>query len=78
MSKNDSPAFPVLGYDLSASGDIRPQPAVHTGMTIRDWFAGRSITGFLPGAEYTDSEVQALAKKAYRFADAMIKAREKT
>jgi hypothetical protein len=59
------PAFPQ--GDDSAWG---------TGMTLRDWFAGQALASM--GVEYTDSaECHAsVAECAYRYADAMLKARE--
>ena len=46
------------------------------GMTLRDWFAGQALASM--GVEYTDSaECHAsVAECAYRYADAMLKARE--
>jgi hypothetical protein len=54
--------------------------AVHSvgGMTLRDWFAGQALAGFRPN--YTTSKFKlteiSVAVYAYKFADAMLAARE--
>jgi hypothetical protein len=58
------PAFPI-SYDLS-------------GMTLRDWFGGQALAGALQN--YTTSKFGCTEKEvalgAYRYADAMLAARE--
>jgi hypothetical protein len=66
---NDIPAFP------------NPHYINHKGMTMRDYFAAKSITWFLTALENEGLEDPALlrqfaAESAYRMADAMMKARE--
>jgi hypothetical protein len=46
------------------------------GMDLRDWFAGKALTGLLTEAS-GDYEDGAIAELAYGLADAMMKAREK-
>lgn len=82
---NGGPAFPANAPDL------QPDPAktaLFPGMSLRDWFAGQAIAG-LAGIEasisavHSEAETKALldqvlrvrAEFAYRYADAMIKAR---
>ena len=61
-----TPAFPsetMLGWE--------------SGMTLRDYFAAKALQGFsstLTGAH--EPVFEALARDAYRMADAMLKARE--
>lgn len=43
------------------------------GMTLRDWFAGQALTGWL--SDGVVSEPQYCAEFAYRMADAMLEAR---
>jgi len=60
------------------------QPSEYTsgsqGMTLRDWFAGQALNGYL--ASWNDEipneffEPDYVAGRVYEFADAMIKARE--
>jgi hypothetical protein len=67
---NDIPAFP------------NPHYINHKGMTMRDYFAAKSITWFLTALEnegMVDEPAllrQFAAESAYRMADAMMKARE--
>jgi hypothetical protein len=49
---------------------------LHKGMTLRDYFAAKAMTGLLTAeivGEYSNEHV---AEIAYRIADAMLKARE--
>lgn len=66
--KDGGPAFPSI---LQANGIRHEQ----TGMTLRDWFAGRAMAEL---QWYTDTDENAKqAEMAYRIADAMLAAREK-
>jgi hypothetical protein len=76
--KDGGPAFPLqsIGPDFN--------PGYH-GMTLRDWFAGQALAGIMGDMERAWSEAKAtrqasmpdfLAGAAYRYADAMIAARE--
>lgn len=76
MTKIDDggPAFPT---SLSAEGPFG-------GMTLRDWFAGHALAGWL--ATYSprishpadrEGSPELLAKDAYTLADAMIEARKR-
>lgn len=61
------PAFPSEAY-----GNAPP----HTGMSLRDYFAAKAMTGLLTAeivGEYSNEHV---AEISYRIADAMLKARE--
>lgn len=73
MSKPDDsgPAFP--------SPDTRGYDGV-PGMTLRDWFAGQALIGQLAscslGYEYTGADAASkCARDTYKYADAMIAAR---
>ena len=69
------PAFP-MGYHPDGNS------ADHFGMTLRDWFAGQALQGWL--ASFGPDQVHpvatdienSVAKQAYQMADAMIAARE--
>lgn len=69
MSKkifNGGPAFPFADCDISNAA-MRAQ-----GMSLRDWFAGQALTMMEPDC----SHIKSIAEEAYRYADAMLKARE--
>ena len=62
------PAFPSVGEGFGNPIHLAP------GMTLRDWFAGQALVSM--GVEYTDECHASVAECAYRYADAMLKARE--
>lgn len=59
------PAFPI-------NGGLPYTPEID-GMTLRDYFAAKAMQGMLAGGRTGDDYVAALA---YRYADAMLKARQ--
>ena len=69
MSKiNDgAPAFPFEFID-----DDRTK--VHPGMSLRDWFAGHALGGFISRCA-TDDDWRRLPAVVYEMADAMLSAR---
>jgi hypothetical protein len=72
MSK-DIPAFPTK---INTEYFSNPSTIYETGMTLRDYFAGRAMQGMLSensGIRYPTDE---LVDFAYKVADAMMKARE--
>ena len=71
---NGGPAF-------AASGHPEQQFVQQEGMTLRDYFAAKAISILEPpvdyvGAEETSESYQEWASKAYKMADAMLRARE--
>lgn len=64
---NSGQAFPSTVV-LDPDGDpyIEDQ-----GMTLRDWFAGQALSGYVASHSYAEA-----ARVAYDYADAMLKARE--
>ncbi|MDH0287703.1 hypothetical protein N7414_01140 [Pseudomonas sp. GD04087] len=72
MSTNDGgPAFPIPGW--------KDDPDFN-GMTLRDYFAGKVVQGFMAGY-YSNPEScgwsnEDIAKEGYKLADAMLAARE--
>jgi len=68
----NEPAFPRPASPAHQHGMHKPQD----GMTLRDYFAAKAMTGLLTAeivGEYSNEHV---AEIAYRIADAMLKARE--
>ena len=62
---NGGPAFPANHFDLAPD---------ETGMTLRDWFAGKAMQGCLATEGWASASD--IAAGAYDMADAMLKARE--
>lgn len=79
IERDGGPAFPTLREDRSE--DLR---WVDDGMSLRDWFAGQALSGYLASTAgmgvHTDGIRRAfwatVAESAYEVADAMIRARE--
>jgi hypothetical protein len=63
---NDEPAFPV--YDPV-------EELLTEGMTLRDYFAAKTLQGLLSNRN-AEAAIDEFAAKSYRMADAMLKARE--
>jgi hypothetical protein len=61
--KDGGPAFP---REYTHKG--------HSGMSLRDWFAGQALAGLCANGEVASADVFAMA--AYKMADAMLAARE--
>ena len=78
MSKDGGPAFPVV------CDDQRDTPMVvdsgFSGMSLRDYFAAKALTAMVGQITREDARREAVysltAIACYKFADAMIKARE--
>lgn len=81
---NGGPAFPgapsewidhpVHGRINRADIGESPEP----GMTLRDWFAGQVLSGFVQRPSYTHADADTAAKFSYLYADAMLRARKNT
>lgn len=78
---DNPPAFPMPAAFSPECGTLPGQ----VGMTLRDWFAGQALAGdFAAQSAATgewantvgDEYIQARAAMFYRFADAMLRARE--
>lgn len=74
------PAFPIPGWP--SHGDGPPQFSPYGGMTLRDYFAGQALAGWL--SSYSPAHIhpvqndthESVARDAYALADEMLKARE--
>lgn len=79
MSNNTGgPAFPELG-NVGYNSEWQNE----SGMTLRDYFAAKALSGILSnqqctpfGMSFGADERESLSRNAYRIADAMLKARE--
>lgn len=64
----DIPAFPVQdAYSMSTE----------RGMTLRDYFAAKAMQGFAAMDDDCFSSVEKMAEMSYKWADAMMKERNK-
>lgn len=63
--------------DISAFPTVLPKDwdSVNEGMTLRDYFAGQVLNGLFAGNN-TGGSIDALAERAYIYADAMIEVRD--
>ena len=71
MRKKTEPAFPMVFNDNSW----------HEGISIRDYFAAKALTGMLAysinnSCNQANDSCDDIVVGAYKFADAMLKARE--
>ncbi len=69
--EDGGPAFPV-----SDEESRRKVSAVFGGMTLRDYFAAKAMCGLLADTDYCEHE-EAVARRCYMLADAMIAERSK-
>jgi hypothetical protein len=71
MSNNTGgPAFPYTEANCAISGDV--------GMTLRDYFAAKAMQAIIASEQLGDEEFvtpEMYARDAYKYADAMLKAR---
>lgn len=75
MKKDGGPAFPCRFEGGSRQG-VRVDPYQSSGMTLRDWFAGKALSGFLSHPRDA-GDIQENVDYSYQYADAMLKEREK-
>ena len=64
---NNPPAFP---------SDAVKDPFDRSGMSLRDYFAAKSMQGMYANGSFPTGTMLDTAKEAYEMADAMLKARE--
>jgi hypothetical protein len=69
---NSGPAFPFNYIESPGFYNNDPEMMTHTGMSLRDWFAGQALSKIA-----SEHFPNASAQKAYELADAMIKERER-
>lgn len=75
--KDGGPAFPVITPGFAVEGGHIVYPQLESwGMSLRDWFAGKALSGIL-GNHEIDFNPKDAAEWAYKHADAMIVERER-
>jgi hypothetical protein len=68
----DGQAFPTLFYNQQTGN-----PSGHdAGMSLRDYFAAKAISGIMAGQYFGSASVEYYAEVAYSIADAMLIARK--
>jgi hypothetical protein len=75
MTPENPPAFPIAYKHEYPNGMIATQE--HSGMTLRDYFAGKALLGVVQECLSAGQEVGFIAHVAYKLADAMLAEREK-
>ena len=70
QKETGGPAFPEFPQKKSDY-----QFAYTSGMTLRDYFAGQALAGWVTGSGNNDEDY--VAQVCYEYADAMLKEREK-
>ena len=75
MKHDGGPAFPMPASETSIGGHYE-----QLGMSLRDWFAGQALAGWIAsyGPEDGRPNPGACASIAYQVADAMIAARSES
>ena len=68
------PAFPAEEW-INSDDPSAVNPIRHQGMSLRDYFASKAMQGDLVSGVHPDN-FDATAKRAYKMADAMLKARQ--
>jgi hypothetical protein len=82
MSDKDDggPAFPNTITVGPAGDEYHPADHGVSGLSIRDWFAGQALAGFIAGLYAGDNSgwtVDGNVTAAYEYADAMLAKRDK-
>jgi len=73
-TKDGGPAFPLS--KLLHNPETQKAEYSQRGMSLRDWFAGRTLSALiLNGTDILNSQ-ESIAKGCYKIADAMLKERE--
>ncbi len=77
VMEHGGPAFPVSGNQTSRPEASAFGMAGHTGMSLRQWFAGKISPAIYQGGVQTkvgESYRDAVIRESFEFADAMLRA----
>lgn len=69
MNENNPHAFPNITPDMQVDGG--------PGMSLRDYFAAKSLNGYRASDAYSAHRAETLAEWAYQDADAMLRERNR-
>ncbi len=72
IASTGGPAFPAFEVRTHDTGDLVENAS--QGMTLRDYFAGKAMQGICAFSPFNNG-CEVIAYQAYKFADAMLKAR---
>lgn len=79
QTSDGGPAYPVEcnyeGGRLTGGMQTGPCTGWVTGVSVRDWFAGKALQGMLASDRFIEDPPEKTAKCAYMYADAMLAAR---
>ena len=73
-TNDGGPAFPAQPIYRDPSGDTITCP--QGGMSLRDYFAAQALTGWVSDPATREGHADEAARICYRFADAMLRARQ--
>jgi hypothetical protein len=77
--KDGGPALPAKAYshaEYGIDGEARPVYGYHSGMSLRDWFAGMAMQALINNEAHSHLAWDGIAENALGYAYAMLKARE--
>ena len=72
------PKEDFLAFPLTFDNPSTNQRYVHTGMTLRDYFAAKVVQALLTTDRIPHDNLLVYSKAAYEMADAMMKARDES
>jgi hypothetical protein len=74
LKENGGPAFPskIVEVETHEAIDVLQY---ETGMTLRDYFAAKAMSGFCSREDLTSDDYADMIRQSYQLADAMLKAR---
>ena len=80
QTNDGGPAFPRPASEYEPNGmrtDGKIAAVPFTGMTLRDYFAGKAMEGIIKSAMAFNAPKSSIAFDSYEIADAMLAARER-